>query len=352
MAIGLEASAHIDARDAMVSLAVYYFVAEQLDQSAFAAFGAPVAVSGDGLNDGGSPAVLVGVDVLAVTGGPTAALVFARCRAAWAWRAVTDGRLIYGSDVDRALIKQRTKQMVRRTIGEPYVGKRLKLRRVGPAMRAVDLNPRVILDYGAEDATFVYWLADRYPDARVLAVDVDESAIGACSEARPARYAGRVQFRVATLADLEPESFDMVTAFDVLEHIPDDKGAAAHLYRALRPGGRLLVHVPRNQWTHADGRIEVVPDEEAWRINPGHVRSGYSPDGLRQLVESAGFVVLDLQLWLRRYAVIAHKLYARFEHPAPLRLLTIPATDVLSILDRRRPPEEGNSVWLVARKPA
>lgn len=254
--------------------------------------------------------------------------------------------------MDRALVKQRAKQVVRRTVGEPYVGKRLKLRRVGPAMRALDLNPRVILDFGAEDATFVYWLADRYPGARVLGVDIDAAAIQACSEARPTRYDGRVQFRAGTLADLERESFDMVTAFDVLEHIPDDEGAAAHLYRALRPGGWLLVHVPRNQWTHADGRIDVVPDDEAWRINPGHVRSGYSPDGLRQLVEGAGFVVLDVQLWLRRYAVIAHKLYSRFEHPVALRLLTVPATDVLSSLDRRRPPEEGNSVWLVARKAA
>lgn len=249
-------------------------------------------------------------------------------------------------------LKQRAKQVTRRLIGEPYVGKRLKLRRVGPAMKALDLHPRRILDAGAEDATFVYWLADRYPSADVLAVDIDAEAIAACVTARPARYEGRVEFRVSYFADLEPESLDLVTAFDVFEHIDDDLDAARDLHRALVPGGYLLVHVPRDVWTHRDGRQEHVPDDEAWRINPGHVRQGYSPERMRELLETAGFEVLEQDTWLRRNAVVAHEVYRRLEHPAPLRLLSVPVTDVMSLLDRRRPAAEGNSVWTVARKPS
>lgn len=251
----------------------------------------------------------------------------------------------------RQVAKQRAKQLVRRTIGEPYVGKRLKLRRLRPAMAALDLQPRAILDAGAEDATFVYWLADRYPQASVTAVDIDADAMRACLATRPAAYADRVSFRVSYFADLEPGSFDLVTALDVLEHIEDDTGAVADLFRALRPGGHLLVHVPRDQWMHADGTVEVVADKDAWRINLGHVRMGYSPQGLRELVEGAGFEVLTQDLWVRRQAVRAHSAYTRLEHPAPLRLLSLPVTDVLSVLDRRRPPAEGNTVWLVARRP-
>lgn len=248
--------------------------------------------------------------------------------------------------------KQRAKQVTRRLIGEPYVGKRLKLRRVGPAMKALDVQPRRILDAGAEDATFVYWLADRYPKATVLAVEIDAEAIAACVAACPRQYEDRVEFRVSYFADLEPESLDLVTAFDVFEHIDDDLGAARDLYRALAPGGHLLVHVPRDVWTHRDGREERVPDEEAWRINPGHVRQGYSPERMRELLEGAGFEVLEQDTWLRRYGVVAHEVYERLEHPAPLRLFSVPVTDLMSVLDRRRPAAEGNTVWTVARKPA
>src|SRR4051812_12790621 len=88
----------------------------------------------------------------------------------------------------RSVAKQRAKQLVRRVIGEPYVGKRLKMRRLGHVLPELNLRPSNILDAGTEDATFVYWLADRYPTARVTAVDIDATAIEACRAARPAAY--------------------------------------------------------------------------------------------------------------------------------------------------------------------
>ena len=44
---------------------------------------------------------------------------------------------------------------------------------------------------------------------------------------------------------LRAEAFDRVIAAEVLEHIPDDRGALVELARVLRPGGTLAVTVPR-----------------------------------------------------------------------------------------------------------
>jgi hypothetical protein len=49
--------------------------------------------------------------------------------------------------------------------------------------------------------------------------------------------------------------------------------------------------------------------------------------------------------------VRAFSLYMRVERFVPLRLLTIPFTDLAAVLDRRRPADEGNTVWLHARRP-
>jgi SAM-dependent methyltransferase len=248
------------------------------------------------------------------------------------------------------LAKQRAKQIVRRTIGEPYVGKRLKLRFMNALLRSLDLQPTAILDAGAEDATFVYWLADLYPRASVTAVDIDAVAMSACRAARPRRYAERVEFVTETFSGLADDSFDLITAFDVLEHIENDRGAVADLARSLRPGGTILVHVPRNQWTTRSGIVHSVPDAEAWRINDGHVRHGYSVDGLRELLAGAGLLVEDIQLRLGPWGVLAFSVYGRLEHPS-LRLLTLPVTDVCAFLDRR-PSPDGNAVFARARKPA
>jgi len=247
-------------------------------------------------------------------------------------------------------MKQRMKQAVRRAIGEPYVGKRLKLRSLGHALAPLHLNPRAVIDAGAEDATFAYWLADRWPRATVTAIDIDQASVDTCAAARPRRYADRVRFECSPFDQLPPESADLVTAFDVLEHIEDDHRAIGDLSRALRPGGTILVHVPRDQWTHADGRVEVVADVDAWQVNEGHVRMGYSVESLAALCAQAGLEVVDTDLWVRRWGVRAHSVYRRLEHPRPARLLSVPFTDVAAILDRRRPASEGNYVWMVARK--
>lgn len=248
--------------------------------------------------------------------------------------------------------KQRIKQLVRALIGEPYVGKRLKMRCVDDWLDTARLPSRAILDAGSEDATFVYRLADRFPRAVVTAVDIDAQAIQACIEARPVRYHDRVDFRVTGFADLPPAAFDLITIFDVLEHIPDDTAAVRDLSRALRPGGWLLAHVPRNRWRTFSGVEHWVADEDAWRINPGHVRQGYSPEGLRGLLAGAGLEVRDVRTWLGRWGVLAHAAYARLESPRPLRVLSVPVTDVCSWLDRRKPTPEGNTVFAAAVKPS
>lgn len=254
-------------------------------------------------------------------------------------------------DSTRQRLKQRAKQAVRRTVGEPYVGKRLKLRRLNRVMGALPLSPLRVLDAGAEDATFVYWLADRFPDARVTAVDIDADAIAACLAARPAKYADRVNFQVSYFANVKPESVDLVTAFDVLEHIPDDQSAAADLYKALIPGGAILVHVPRDRWRTRSGQEHWVADENAWQINPGHVRMGYSPKCMRELLEGAGFEVRDVQTWLGRWGTLAHEVYGWLESPTPMRALSIPVTDLCAWLDARHPTTEGNTVYAYAVKP-
>lgn len=53
---------------------------------------------------------------------------------------------------------------------------------------------------------------------------------------------------------IEPASLDLIVAADVLEHIDDLEDCAARLAAALRPGGRLLVSGPTENWLYRLGR--------------------------------------------------------------------------------------------------
>jgi SAM-dependent methyltransferase len=78
------------------------------------------------------------------------------------------------------------------------------------------------------------------------------------------------------------EEFDAAGAFDVIEHVAQDRAVLAALYQALRPGGGLLVTVPQHPflWSEYDARA-------------GHVRR-YRRRELRTRLLEAGFEIVTI----------------------------------------------------------
>ena len=76
------------------------------------------------------------------------------------------------------------------------------------------------------------------------------------------------------------EKYDCVGAFDVIEHIEDDKLVLSNINRSLKPGGFLVVTVPQHRW------LWSVVDEHAQ-----HVRR-YTKIELAKKVKEAGFEIV------------------------------------------------------------
>lgn len=104
-------------------------------------------------------------------------------------------------------------------------------------------------------------------------VDMSSAAIKFC---RTRGLTNLVLSKVESLAYLS-DSFDIVTALDVLEHIDDDLVAMKELYRVCKVGGMLLVTVP------AYGFLWSEHDEAL------HHRRRYAAYELRNKLTLAGF---------------------------------------------------------------
>ena len=100
---------------------------------------------------------------------------------------------------------------------------------------------RAILDMGCGTGTMLGHLR-RFGDAQ--GVDADEQAVGFCRS----RGEERVQLLESETLPFSDDSFDLVTALDVLEHIEDDRAALREIARVLRPGGTFLATVPAYGW--------------------------------------------------------------------------------------------------------
>lgn len=79
-------------------------------------------------------------------------------------------------------------------------------------------------------------------------------------------------------------SFDAVICSEVLEHIPDYRGALAEIFRVLKPGGRFCASVPR-AWCE---RVCWSLSREYHQVLGGHLRI-FDKGRLRSDIETQGF---------------------------------------------------------------
>ena len=142
--------------------------------------------------------------------------------------------------------------------------------------RRVDqVSPASVLELGVGQGAVAARLA-----ARAAYVGVEPDATSRATAQARIGDADRV---VADLAELDAgQTFDLACAFEVLEHIPDDKGVLAEWVERVRPGGHVLVSVP------AEPDRFGPADELA-----GHLRR-YTAADLAGLFESAGLDVVSV----------------------------------------------------------
>ena len=139
-------------------------------------------------------------------------------------------------------------------------------------------HPGLALDIGAAGGGNTRVLRARGWQA--VAADYSEAAV------EVARKRGLSTFRAdARALPVRSGSCDLVTAFDVLEHVEEDHLVAAEIARALKPGGTALIAVP------CDMALWSAHDEAV-----GHVRR-YTKAGLRAVVEAAGLDVDSVWSW-------------------------------------------------------
>jgi SAM-dependent methyltransferase len=224
-----------------------------------------------------------------------------------------------------------------------FVGRRRLFRR--ELMRA-DASPDArTLDVGTSTGSNLRVLRD-LGYTRVAGVDVSADAIRFCES----KGFGPVRHGDVCALPFGDESFDLVLATDVIEHVEDDAVALAEIVRVLAPGGKVLITVPAFQslWGLQD---EVSLHKRRYRLRP-----------LLDLVRRSGLqpcrayhfnYLLFAPIWLARRVIRAARVDLRSEGevntPALNRILSAVFTVDVSTAPIVRPPF-GVSILVLARK--
>lgn len=153
------------------------------------------------------------------------------------------------------------------------------------------------------------------------------------------------------------EAFDIIGAFDVLEHIDADEQVMRSVHTALRPGGLFLITVPQYpwMWSHLDDLVHHKRRYTLDELTGKLTRAGFSIEYTTSFV-SALFPLMMASRWLSKLRARGENTRQAFESEVRLPGLLNSAFDVVMRLDealiaRGVSLPFGGSLLAVVRKP-
>ena len=149
-----------------------------------------------------------------------------------------------------------------------------------------------VLDIGCGDGLFAREVANKLGNSgSICGIDVKVSNIERAAALCPK---GRFLEGDATALPVESESFDIVTASQVLCFVPNVERAVSEMFRVLRPGGRAVILDTDWQslvWNTRDQRMM----NRAVELLTGDYADAHVPRKLSRCLIAAGFEINDLR---------------------------------------------------------
>ena len=195
---------------------------------------------------------------------------------------------------------------------------------LGELVRCLPADAHDVLELGCGAGALTLMLADRYPEARLTAVDASPEMLKVARGRLEASVAGageRVRFVESHFErfDAGAAGFDLVTASMSLHHVADKAPLYRRLHAALRPGGYLIF---ADELTGAVEHVARLHREDwlAFAAQPGRLTSEEIEATLAherdfdhyetlprqlELLREAGFAAVDCAWRYWNYAVFA-----------------------------------------------
>lgn len=158
------------------------------------------------------------------------------------------------------------------------------------ALRTYHSTARSFLEVGCGTGFVLSGVGSAFPGIALSGSEIFLEGLSHAAERMPDATFMQMDARHVPFED----EFDVVGAFDVLEHIEEDRAVLSQFHRALKPGGLLLLTVPQHPW------LWSAADESACHVRRyamGELEGKIRARGMR-IERSTSFVSLLLPAML------------------------------------------------------
>ena len=101
-----------------------------------------------------------------------------------------------------------------------------------------------VADVGCGHGVSTIVMAQAFPASQFTGFDFHPGSIAAATAHARSHGLTNLRFAVARAQDFPAEDLDLITCFDCLHDMGDPAGAAAHIRKALKPGGSWMIVEP------------------------------------------------------------------------------------------------------------
>ncbi len=155
---------------------------------------------------------------------------------------------------------------------------RARNRLIAWAIRRYFPEAKAFLEIGCGTGYVLSGVAAAFPHAQLSASEVHADALPYAADRVPAAAFFQMDARAIPFES----EFDLIGAFDVIEHIEADEEVLSEMHRAAVPGGGALITVPQHPFLWS-----------AFDVHSHHVRR-YTAAELRRKVIAAGFEIVRM----------------------------------------------------------
>ncbi len=205
-----------------------------------------------------------------------------------------------------------------------------------------NLDGKVFIDAGCGNGTYSRFIANQYPQSRIMAFDFEKKLVLLAKELTNEK---RINFFTHDLTKKNGSLLnraDIVWSLDVLEHIKDYKKAVINLTLMVKKNGYLIIHVPlinQRRW------FNYFKD---WSHDT-HEREGFQKKEILNLLRNFK-IIKEINTFGALGSLIWELNIILFKRLPPVGALLFPLLRMILYFDRLIPSKKYNCFGILAQK--